>query len=350
MIVRNPNPPIYLSTPPPEDFYRDPTLFSDCEADDEDTMSEGTPPSRPLSYAQGGLQPPGAHNSRIPTLQEVLANTAPQPFTLSAFTAHLHHNHCLENLEFIKDVERYGRRYKTMMVTMAADAAAQRSPQYKASAEVSMLWDRLLQAYIIPDAPREVNLSGDVRDALISLPNHATPPAPESLESAVERIMELMNESIMMTFINEYTPSRASPSLHEDMEDAEERQARRSNEERHRSRSRRKCSPHGEVTSGSQHASRHSQVLTSLSRGRLAMHANNSSTGSGDIMFTDESGSLAGSPTDSSPMTPPTSPPASDLGGTSPRARSDNTWRKMMTRLGTKKRGSPSGKMDRMDE
>lgn len=376
MIARNFNPPIlYLSTPSPENSPSTSTIFSDCEADDEHSMSEELTPSRPLSYAQGSLNPQGPYCPRIPTLQEVLANSAAPPYTLSAFTAHLSHNHCLENLEFIKDVERYGKKYDIMAAEMAGMPI---TPLYKGCDEVRMLWQRLLHAYIIPDAPREVNLSADVRDALIALPNHTAPPAPDSLEPAVERILELMNESIMMTFINEYTPSRASPSLKDDLEDFEERQTRGSTEEaRQRSRSRRKPSPHGDsITSGLHHTfsshtsnshpssshtsgahasgshgsiSRHSQAFANIGKARLHMHAGNSSAGSADSPLTDDSGSLL-SPSDS-PMTPPTTPPSSDLGGTSPRARNDNTWRKMMVRLGTKKsKSSSSGKMDRMEE
>ncbi|MCJ1444896.1 MAG: hypothetical protein MMC23_005399 [Stictis urceolatum] len=345
MISRNHNPPVlYLSTPSPENSPHTSTIFSDCEADDEDTMSEELEPLPSSSGTLGSLQPVGPFCHRIPTLREILANQAAPPFTLAAFTAHLHQNHCLENLEFIKDAERYRKRHDRV----AADTAGMPlSPELKESEELRMLWNRLLHAYIIPNSPREVNLSADVRDALISQPNHTSPPAPEVLVVAVERIMELMNESILMNFINEHAPSRPSGTINPDLDDLEERSSHHSGDESHyRARSQRKHSPHGDTKSSSRHPPSSARSSHQPGRGRLTMHASNSSTGSGDVMLTDDSGSLAS--LTNSPMTPPTTPPSSDLGGSSPKTRHDNTWKKMMGRLGNKKKSS--SRMDRMEE
>jgi hypothetical protein len=49
-----------------------------------------------------------------PTLDEVLANTAPAPYTLSAFMAYLSQNHCLETLEFTLDAKRYREAYEDL--------------------------------------------------------------------------------------------------------------------------------------------------------------------------------------------------------------------------------------------
>ena len=87
------------------------SALSDWDADDEGFMSSGEQvPSRPLSLSISGPYCP-----RRPTLQEVLDNTAPPPWTLSAFTAYLSQNHCLETLEFTMDSQRYKMHYDTLM-------------------------------------------------------------------------------------------------------------------------------------------------------------------------------------------------------------------------------------------
>src|SRR4051794_20383280 len=98
-------PLLYLETTLNHDtVIRYSSVFSDCDADDEG-MTSGSDfvPSRPLSVAI----PPGSYRPRRPTLAEVLANAAPPPWTLSAFTGYLSQNHCLETLEFTLDANRY---------------------------------------------------------------------------------------------------------------------------------------------------------------------------------------------------------------------------------------------------
>jgi hypothetical protein len=328
MILNAYTPKFQISIPSPEHSPRSSLILSDCEADDECAMSsEEHLSSRPLSLTIGGLHPI-LSTSRVPTLQEILSNSAPPPWTLSAFTSHLSQNHCLENLEFVKDAERYKREYN-LFRTEFSDVS--RSPHFQKRDEVKKLWQKILKAYITPNAPREVNLPGDVRDALLQSPNQTSPPPPEALDPAVKRIYELMNESVLMTFINELSPTRASASVHEDYDEREERIRPKLSPTgtRHRSRSRRKTSPL-EVTSN--------QFTESLRHFSTNSRITGSHAPSPELMLTDDTGSLP-SPTDS-PMTPPTTPPSSDLGGSSPRMKSDNTWKKMIGKLGNKKKSS----------
>ena len=182
------------------------SALSDWDADDEGFMSSGDQaPSRPVSLSFSGPYCP-----RRPTLQEVLANTAPTPWTLSAFTAYLSQNHCLETLEFTMDAQRYKLHYDTLM-----QAHSQLSPS-RADEEadyVRMLWQKLLDAYIIPNGPREVNLPGSVRDRLLSLPYKTTVPDPTELDPAAKIIFELMDESVLVPFLNTVTPFQAPESL-----------------------------------------------------------------------------------------------------------------------------------------
>lgn len=65
-----------------------------------------------------------------------------------------------------------------------------------------MLWQKLLDAYITPNAPREVNLPSDVRGRLLSSPNHFRPPSPSQLDTAIMIVYELMGESVLVPFLN----------------------------------------------------------------------------------------------------------------------------------------------------
>ncbi|ORY83010.1 hypothetical protein BCR37DRAFT_378951 [Protomyces lactucae-debilis] len=148
-------------------------------------------------------------NMPAPTLERILAGQSPPPFTLTAFMGFLSQNHCLETLEFTLDASRYQQYYYSLSQV----------PPIPGSMEANRLstsWERLIGAYVRPGAPREVNLTSHVRDALMRIPNTYTPPAPESLDQAVFKIIELMRESVLTPFIQQcrmqygYTPSPVS--------------------------------------------------------------------------------------------------------------------------------------------
>ncbi|KAL8758492.1 MAG: hypothetical protein Q9184_003907, partial [Pyrenodesmia sp. 2 TL-2023] len=206
MIRRKPkSPPATYLTPPPEDLlFNTSSAISDWDADDEGTMSaEDLSTSRPPSLDDlnnGPYFPPR------PTLSDVLSNSSPPPWTLSAFTAYLSQNHCLENLEFTMDAERYRDRYEVVAAQMNGKPMNLESKECN---YIRMLWKRLIDAYIIPDGPREINIPSDVRETLLSLPNHTAPPSPEELGSAAKIVYDLMEESVLVSFLNEI-PTRTS--------------------------------------------------------------------------------------------------------------------------------------------
>ena len=345
MVVRKESPQPYLSTPSPELSPPASTVFSECEADDEDVMStEEHIPSRPLSLAHSD-KATGCLPSRLPTLQEILSNSAPQPYTLSAFTAYLSQNHCLENLEFIKEADRYRVKYDEMMSGSPEPAF---SDDYRECEDVRNLWNRVLQTYVVPNTPREINIPSEVRDALVALPNVTTPPHPEVLEPAVKAVSDLMNDSILMAFIHDLSPAKPPSSIGDEFDDAMEHLEKRSSleGEAYHARPRRKTSPPKQAQVGQFASSlRHSHTFSSgRGTGKLVAHPSTSSTGSDPVVFTDDSLDMS-SPMQS-PMTPPTTPPSSELGGTSPKSRNDNTFRKMMGRLNSKRK--PSGRTDRI--
>ena len=345
MIRRKASPPsLYLSTPSPETSPRSSTVISDWDADDEETMSTGdADSSRPMSDTSSNLdiQSVGPYCPQRPSLAEVLSNSAPPPWTLSAFTAFLSQNHCLENLEFTMDAERYREQFDVLAAQMAGMPM---TPDFEDCGYLRMLWQRLLAAYIVPDGPREINIPSQARETLLSLPNHPAPPRPEVLDDAVKIIYDLMEESVLVSFLNEVPSVRGAQSYHDEWNDSDDNQrsTRISSKQRRsrRSRSRRTISP---VTSSldlaftpraaSRHpvTSNHNATASKSGRARAPSHL---SSGSGDCTLTDDSAS-ATSPS-REPMTPPTTPPSSDIGGSSPKGRND-TWKKM---LGWKKKSS----------
>ncbi|KAK2808829.1 hypothetical protein FQN50_004305 [Emmonsiellopsis sp. PD_5] len=305
---------------------------SDCDSDEEEAM-ESWQPSRPLSLSI-------PHSGPRPTLDDVLSNTAPPPYTLAAFMAYLSQNHCLETLEFTMEAKRYRESYYS------------ESPE---PPHLCMLFQRILSAHVIPAAPREINLPSQVRDGLLRYSQSTTPPPPESLDSAVKRMRDLMEESIFIPFLNSQSPPPMQYiSYDESMSMVEESQMGR-----HASM-RRRLSPQSSFVSPRSAAGGYSsQPKTSnahamgRSGSRSSSYVHSTASGdSGSANLTDDSGSMASSPGAGEPMTPPTTPPSSDMplqfgpAGQSPKARSDNAWKKMGLKLGWKKRAGGSGSRD----
>lgn len=143
-----------------------------------------------------------------PTLQEILSNAAPSPWTLGAFMAYLSENHCLETLEFTMDAARYEKHYHAMLADDSKISNLLSNPTSPDKEFVRNLWQKLLDAYIRPNAPREVNLPCEVRNHLLSLPYSMTCPDPSELVSAIKITYELMDQSVLIPFLNSTIPLR----------------------------------------------------------------------------------------------------------------------------------------------
>ncbi|OAA58832.1 Regulator of G protein signaling superfamily [Cordyceps fumosorosea ARSEF 2679] len=143
--------------------------------------------SRPGSprYIMAAHQPP--------TLSEILLDVSPPPYTLAAFMAYLSQNHCMETLEFTLDSQRYANYYQEL--------ASEAQCVTNANTRLSTLWQKLMQAYIVPCAPREVNIPSRVRDRLLMTHYNPVPPHPSALDEAGRIIYELMNDSLLVPFI-----------------------------------------------------------------------------------------------------------------------------------------------------
>ncbi|TVY54745.1 hypothetical protein LCER1_G004304 [Lachnellula cervina] len=358
-------PSLYLHPSSKDTSPRCSSVLSDWDADDEGFMSSGEfVPSRPLSLSI----PSGPYGSRRPTLHEILSNTAPSPWTSSAFMAYLSQNHCLETLEFTMDATRYTKHYQDVIESAPNTPLSPQTSEYE---YVRMLWQKLLDAYIAPNGPREVNLPSDVRDRLMSLPSTYTPPDPAELEPAVKIIYELMEESVLVPFLNSVVPARNSGSYaspwasDESMTDT---YMAGSLDQRSLSpaASRRDGSPTGSGSGSdlvsqsyigpSPRLSHQSHLSAALGRGsRLSAHVSGSSATSSaeapDTLTDDSTDSPSPSASALEPMTPPDTPPTSHAGfldvspSSSPQqGRSEgSSWKKMGAKLGFKKSRSGRG-------
>ncbi|KAG6018189.1 hypothetical protein E4U43_007208 [Claviceps pusilla] len=232
--------------------------------------------------------------TRPPTLDEILLDVSPPPWTLSAFTAYLSQNHCMETLEFTLDLQQYAAFHDQLSVK---DDQSQNS-----RARVGEWWDKLMQIYIVPCAPREVNIPARVRDHLLNLPSSRCPPHPDELEEAGRIIYELMNDSLLVPFLQSVAPLQQAHNIDDDGE-------------HHRCRS------------------RNTSQLSDQLRRSVAVSR------SADFeSLTDDSDS--NSPSSAEPMTPPTTPPAEYTSNASPggfqraMAAHNKGWKRVSEKLG----------------
>jgi hypothetical protein len=173
-----------------------------------------------------------------------------------------------------------------------------------------------------------VNLPADVRDTLLNLSDSYVPPHPSALDEAVAKIYELMEESVLVSFLNSVCPQSAFPttSSQDSHSSSLSRSQTRSYDERtvyqtrsHQSHvpAHQRASAPSSLTSGFMHPrpfshSRfNSQPVTASSASSPSARVT-PGYGSGSEALTDDSGS--GSPSGmSDPLTPPGTPPMSDI-------------------------------------
>lgn len=210
------------------------------------------------------------------------------------------------------DADRYRNAYDKIL----SDAAWAKD----GNEHVCSLWEKLMQAYIIPYAPREVNLPSRVRDGLLDRDYTSVPPPPSELDEAVGIVYELMNDSVLLPFIESLSPAHSENYLEDEM----------AMDVAQSSRSRSRL--HGDATSSSGANSR---------AGSMSGEAVDRET------LTDDSGSAISPGTE--PMTPPTTPPTSEWTfnhspGGFQRALTahNNGWKKVGAKLGFNRRSRPA--------
>lgn len=370
MISKRPSSHFTLSNPSSRSSSRYAPSAGGWDADDEDAMSTSedqilplsttsstSSTTRPLSVAIP--QASGPYCPRRPNLKEILANSSPPPWTLAAFMAYLSSNLCLENLEFTMDAGRYKKHYAKML----AKAGESGKPSQKDSEYVRLLWVRLIDAYIAPNGSREVNLPSNVRDPILNAETSPMPPAPETLDLAVTKTFELMEESVLVPFLNSAYPQDTgidpvgtNETSHRPGSVSAQTYEEHGSLFSKRKKARDSPPPHMSVepqahsypsAAGMNRISAPLTLSSSLNKSRpstkshpsgsLSTTMSNTSDANLSMLnwsgpgMTDDSGST-GSPTNDGPMTPPMSPPVNDLGGHAfgqKHGRDSGMWKKL---------------------
>ncbi len=231
------------------------------------------------------------------------------------------------------DASRYKKHHECLMEEQENQPMLQsQSPDY-----VRMLWQKLLDAYIIPNGPREVNLPSRVRDQLLSQPNHTTPPCPAVLDAAVKVVYELMDESVFVPFLNSVAQVQM-PNTSMSPWTSSDNFSSYSGSRESRSLSPGGAAPKDQspTTSSLSSFSNFSRPFLLPQRSHLSdalrrsTHNSNHSASSGEAGMTEDA-SNTDSPASFEPMTPPITPPTSDL------PDEESGWKKMGAKLGLRR-------------
>lgn len=117
---------------------------------------------------------------RAPKLSDVLLGVSSKPWTREAFREFLRERHCSENLDFITEFYQYRQEYRD------------RSPQD--AGRIASYWRKIVDTFILANAPREINIHGALRDHIVEAAKYDSPPNPELLQPAYTLILELVND------------------------------------------------------------------------------------------------------------------------------------------------------------
>ncbi|KAM5358926.1 hypothetical protein ACJZ2D_014876 [Fusarium nematophilum] len=146
----------------------------------------------------------------MPSLDDVISDLFPDPWSLHDVTAYLSKSHCLETIQFLQDASRYRACYAEIV-------DSPRIPQESLSRHYGFLhdqWEDLINTYIVPDGDRELNLPSQVRARLETPRSSEIPPHPSELDDAVKIVRDLLEGSILSGFLN-------SDGLSEQLSDGE---------------------------------------------------------------------------------------------------------------------------------
>lgn len=140
-----------------------------------------------------------SHSKKYPSLDDILANDSPYPYNLSAFISFLSQNHCLETVEFTMDMAKYQTAFLNSETPKDT---------------LIRMWSTIVDTYIRPDSPKELNLSCEVKSKLAALTRQADsgiPPDPAHLQDTVVMVKEMIKENAYLPFITSVRCAQALP-------------------------------------------------------------------------------------------------------------------------------------------
>lgn len=290
--------------------------------DDDYKMASEHSSARPISMVSkkesAGILSPGFR----PTLDDVLNGRAPAPYTLAAYTAFLSQQHCLETLEFVTEAKKYASKYDEFGASYHGMPMTTETAE---GLELQQDWTRIMDIYVKPGAPREINLPAEERDDLVDEPIEPKPPKPEALDPAVRRMRDLMSDSIFIPFCNSVKtiPHAATYNALSDLsqpylDNTIMTYDDRSTQRRHQP-ARRRSPPTstGFSRSPPQTTNRSSALTSGLNRPsnqRLSQHlSNTSATSEGSLTGSSGNGGSPRPGEYTEVLSPPLTPPTSDL-------------------------------------
>lgn len=161
-----------------------------------------------------------ANNFTKPTLGDVLNNETSYPYSLDDFATFLDQTFCIENLEFWLAVKRY-RYYATNFFNSNSPSAVIVSDNSDVPADyyyddaplrgdtpahldfLKKELQDIITTFILPNAPKEINISSSTRDDLLMNVFQYNNYHPSILDPVRNQVFELMQASSFSQFLIE---------------------------------------------------------------------------------------------------------------------------------------------------
>jgi hypothetical protein len=122
----------------------------------------------------------------MPKLSEVLSGASAAPWDLPAFEKFLEANYCSEVLQFTTEVESYQWYYDIRT------SRGKSLSQGEFLTTLKVMYDQILDTFIVPNSEHEINIPGEVRETLLSQRSLSNPPSPSVFQPACNMMYDLM--------------------------------------------------------------------------------------------------------------------------------------------------------------
>ncbi|ORZ14399.1 RGS domain-containing protein [Lobosporangium transversale] len=184
-----------------------PLLSDTCNAHTEDLSLLST------------ISLPSNDRDNFPSLLEILTDQASEPFSLDRFAEFLHTQYCYENLIFWCTTQQYKSILQSISRAAPQFNLHQSSLSFLNQTQTRLFSDlqsdmlAILETFILPDSPYEVNLSDTVRSKLLKSVTDGDY-HPQVLKQASDAIIDLMKSSSYPLFVQSISsPDQPSSTL-----------------------------------------------------------------------------------------------------------------------------------------